>query len=353
MLVSFAAFGLSVDFSAPVAAQEQPMRDLERLKTLPLIQVIRSSTAKYTATLTYGPNEPHHRLEGMTPLAAVEKLDPELRCLVWLMFFAHGWIFPDKRDWLHTFFFMQFGDFAPQVRDAFEQAGLSTQHQLFSEAMASFGPSYPLAYDRRHTYFAWATDADKPLTAIDRKLLTLSKRLGLRAGYDAAVEAYVRGHPKLTQWAQDMRPRVEDRDRLMWLTLRLHELVGSDDSSKQKLARLPKPHHQLVHLSIFEMEVSNGGIEQFFLNFSGDWAAEVAQTLNEVGLKKEAETVAQGIALFPAPYPVDRMRRVDLMTGRKGRALDKKLQEMSNRVEVRDTRRAMIELAKREGILPQ
>src|SRR5262249_23117476 len=147
-LLSVAALGLSVGFPATAAAQETSMQDLERLKTLPLIEVIRSGIAVYTVNLTR-PHEPYPRLGGRTPLAAVEDMDPELRCLPWLMFFAERWIFPDQTDHLHTFIFWESGDFATQVRDALQQAGLSAQHQVLAEAIASFGPSYPVGYDER------------------------------------------------------------------------------------------------------------------------------------------------------------------------------------------------------------
>src|SRR5258708_6991370 len=128
------------------------------------------------------------------------------------MFFANGWIFPDATDWLHTFFFMEYGDFAPQVRDALKQAGLSAQHQVFSEAMASFGPSYPLAHDKRKTYFASWSGSDRPPTALDLKLLALSATFGSRSDYDNAVGGYVRRSPKLVLWAQYTRPKARDAD---------------------------------------------------------------------------------------------------------------------------------------------
>jgi len=269
------------------------------------------------------------------------------------MFLADGWIFPDTTDWLHTFFFLQSGDFAPQVRDALKQAGLSAQHQVFSEAMASFGPSYPLSHDERKVDFASWSGSDRPPTALDRKLLALGATFGSRSDYDDAVEGYVGRNPKLVLWAQEMRPKVRDEARLMWLTLQLYRYVDPYPSSKQKLSLLPRPHQQLIHLGIFWDQVFNGGIEQFFLNSSGDVAPEVAQALNDVGLDKEAQAVTQGIDLFPSPYPADRQQRHGLLAGRKGRAIDKKLQDLGNRVDSRATPRVMIDLAKREGLLPQ
>jgi Domain of unknown function (DUF4375) len=348
LLAGFATLDALAEFSSTAAAQELSMQDLERWKTLPLIAVIRSGTAQIVVPLTYAPHEPGSRLAGKTPLAALEALDPELRHLTWLMFFERGWVFRDDTEGLHTFFFLENGNFAPDVRNALREAELPAQYQIFNEAMASFGPNYPLAHDERKPFFAAWSGPERPLTAIDRKLLALSKTFGSRSDCEAAVEGYVRAHPTLMQWAQDMRPKVSERERLDWLMEQLYWHVGDDEpASRQRLSALPKPYEQLIYLGTFWGEVYNGGVEQFFSNSSGDMAPEVARTLQEVGLVKEAETVRHGIDLFPAPYPVDRQRRHSLLT----HTINKKLHNLDVDSEV--IRRAMLEVAKREKLLPQ
>jgi Domain of unknown function (DUF4375) len=347
-VAGFATLGALADFSSRAAAQELQMQDPERWKTLPLIAVIRSGTAQIAGTLTYSPREPRSKLAGKTPIAALEDLDPEMRRLTWLMFFQSGWVFRDDTEWLHTFFFLENGNFAPDVRDALKRAGLSAQYQIFSDAMASFGPHYPLAHDERKRFFAWWRGSERPLTALDRKLMALSKTFGSRSDYEAAVEGYVRASPTLMHWAQEMRPKVSDRERLDWLMEQLHWHVGADGpASQQRLSALPTPCQQLLYLGTLCGEVYNGGVEQFFSNSSGDVAPAVARTLQDVGLGKEAEIVRQGIDLFPAPYPVDRQRRQSLLTG----VIDKKLYDLD--VDSVVVRRAMIEVAKREKLLPQ
>ena len=322
------------------------MHDLERLKTLPLFEVIRWSTGRHVSMLTHQPHQADPRFEGATPLAAVDKLAPEPRSLTWLMVLPHGWMLADKGRHLHDFFYFQSGDLAPQVRDVLKEAAFAEQSRVLSAAMALFGPSYPIEHDKRETYFS---------DALERKLSVLNNKFGSRSDYQAAVETYVRRNPKLWQWAQDARPRVTENARLMWLMeqLYLHLDAGSTAFlSKSKLSALPKAYRQLVYLGLFWGEVFNGGIEQFFFNSDGNIAPEVARTLPEVGLSKEAEIVKQCMDLFPPPYPVERNLRRDLMF-RNGDAIAKKLQEMSDLVDSVVIRRAMIDLAKREGVLPQ
>jgi hypothetical protein len=332
--------------AAIAAAPEQPMHDVERLKTLPLFEVIRWSTGRHVGMLTHRPHQADPRFDGATPLAAVDKLAPELRSLTWLMVLPHGWMLPDQGSDLYDFFCFQSGDLAPQVRDVLTEAAFAEQSQVLSEAIALFGPSYPIEHDKRETCFS---------DALERKLSALNKKFGSRSDYEAAVEAYVRRNPKPLQWAQDARPRVTENARLMWLMEQLYQHLDAGSAaflSESKLSALPKAYQQLVYLGLFWGEVFNGGIEQFFFNSNGEIAPEVAQTLPEVGLGREAEVVKQCMDLFPSPYPVDRNRRRDLML-RNGKAIDKKLREMSDLVDSVVIRRAMIDLARCEGVLPQ
>src|SRR5450755_708673 len=135
------------------ATQKQPMHDIERLKTLPLCEVIRWSTGRHVSMLTHWPHQADSRFDGATPLAAVDKLAPELRSLTWLMVLAHGWVLPDKGDDLYNFFYFPSGDLAPQVRDALEEAAFAEQSQVLSEAMALFGPNYPIATMSARPFF--------------------------------------------------------------------------------------------------------------------------------------------------------------------------------------------------------
>jgi hypothetical protein len=316
------------------------MLDVERLRALPLFEVIRSGTGRLVSKLAHAPHDAGARFNGDTPLAAVNKLEPELRRLTWLMVLAQNWMLPDKGDDLSWFFMLQSGNFAPQVRDALDDVGFAEQSQVLSEAIALFGRTYPVELDKRQSCFS---------DLLDRKLSTLNRKFGSRSDYQAAVETYVRGNPKLFEWAQDARPKVTENARLMWLLEQLYEHLDADSAA---LLALPKTCQQLLYLGLFWGEVFNGGIQQFFFNSTGDQAPEVVQTLREVGLSEETEIVRQCMDLFPASYPVDWNRRRELMS-RNGEEIDKKLYEMSDRVDSAVIHRAMIDIAKREALLPQ
>ncbi len=61
---------------------------------------------------------------------------------------------------------------------------------------------------------------------------------------------------------------------------------------------------KVVHcIGMLEMEVNNGGFEQFFYNSSGDTTPEALAALKAIGAKKCLELVQQAIDLFPKGEP--------------------------------------------------
>lgn len=56
-------------------------------------------------------------------------------------------------------------------------------------------------------------------------------------------------------------------------------------------------------LGNFEAEVNNGGFSQFFLNSSGDHAADTLKALEKIGARKGAAMLAEAMALFPGGAP--------------------------------------------------
>ncbi len=65
----------------------------------------------------------------------------------------------------------------------------------------------------------------------------------------------------------------------------------------------------LYLLDLFNGEMLNGGVHQFFANTSGDLAQEVVVALREANLPKHADAVQKGVEMFASPYPVDRQIR--------------------------------------------
>ena len=65
---------------------------------------------------------------------------------------------------------------------------------------------------------------------------------------------------------------------------------------------------------LFDGEVANGGISQFFANSSGDHAVETADALHAIGAFESEALLRSSFCLFPnAVVPEDRGERNDLM----------------------------------------
>ena len=336
--------------------------NLIALKTMPLITVIEKAGIGYTLFLP----EPgfmalHSDHEGPgSALARIEALDPELRRLVWLTWLLDCWGL-EKDQGLHTFFFLWGGDYAAEVRDALFEAGLLKQDRIFRQAMAAFGPHYPASRLTRTPFFAWSqpgtridatTTMPAPLNAFDRKILALSAAFGDRDAYGRALEDFVRGSPKLLAFVGEARAALSDDERLGWLTDRLS--IAGPGAMAARIADWPAAYRALYLLDLFNEEMLNGGVHQFFSNSSGDLAPQVAAALREAGLAKHAAAVEKGIAMFASPYPVDR--------GERGRYFfvngettdwDNKLDALTGEVDDGAIGAAMLAIAKAADILPQ
>ncbi|MEO3997619.1 DUF4375 domain-containing protein [Mesorhizobium sp. CAU 1732] len=89
--------------------------------------------------------------------------------------------------------------------------------------------------------------------------------------------------------------------------------------------RLGLPYIYLYATAIFDGEVANGGLPQFFENSSGALAPCVRDALQEMGLHHYAAIMTQLITAFGAEYPRNQRVRVDKVES------DTFLQEMLDR----------------------
>jgi hypothetical protein len=336
--------------------------NFEALKNIPLIVVIEKTAIHYTLFLAEpGVLAPHSQNEGPgNAYARIESLDPELRRLIWLTWVLDCWG-SDKAEGLHTFFYLWGGDYASKVRDALFESGLFAQDRIFRQAIAAFGPVYPDDRATRTQFFAWSqpatvvdatTSIPQPLNAFDRKIMALSVAFGSRDEYGRAVEDFVRRTPRLAAWAAQSRAQLSDDDRLEWLTERL----AMDEPKKMavRIAAWPKAYRLLYLLDLFNGEMLNGGVHQFFSNSSGDLAPQVAAALREAGLAKHAEAVQKGIEMFAPPYPVDRqVRGRYFFVNGQTTDWDNKLDALTGEVDDGAIGAAMLAIAKQEGILPK
>lgn len=75
------------------------------------------------------------------------------------------------------------------------------------------------------------------------------------------------------------------------------------------------PYEQiLLHASIIEAEINNGGFDQYFINSSGDFAQDTVASLKKIGAQKTADLLQSANAQFgPSGPPKDRKARLDLI----------------------------------------
>jgi hypothetical protein len=65
---------------------------------------------------------------------------------------------------------------------------------------------------------------------------------------------------------------------------------------------------------VFEMEMNNGGISQYFFNTSGQYAHQTVNSLKAVGAEKTADILQKAIDKFPKKtVPEDYNKRADIL----------------------------------------
>jgi hypothetical protein len=87
-----------------------------------------------------------------------------------------------------------------------------------------------------------------------------------------------------------------------------------DQLIPQTVVKFGRPHVYLYATAIFDGEVGNGGIQQFFDNSSGALAPTVRDALQEMLLSEYADIMGGIIDAFGAPFPrsqLERMNRID------------------------------------------
>ena len=144
--------------------------------------------------------------------ATLAPLDADMRTLVLVDVLRDGL----GRDGLHTFFFMSAAQHAPAIRDALAAAGMKREHELFVQAMALFGPTYPVDNDARAKRFSYSS-LDTPLNDFDVKMLEIARSFGSRDTLAKAMVAYVERTPTLWQKIEAKRAQLGEVARLRYL----------------------------------------------------------------------------------------------------------------------------------------
>jgi hypothetical protein len=111
--------------------------------------------------------------------------------------------------------------------------------------------------------------------------------------------------------------------------------VGSrllDKTYGPGFAAMSRPEQNVFLVWVLEGEVNNGGLDQFFVNSSGNCALRTAAALDEIGMPEESKVYREALALFPDAAPSeDRSTRFGQLEGigpRRGRwnSMDRRLE---------------------------
>lgn len=262
--------------------------------------------------------------------ASLSTLDADMRTLVMLDVLRDGL----GRDGLHTLFFLSSGQHAPAIRDALKAAGLAREHDLFAQAMALFGPTYPAENKVRERNFGYAS-LDQPLNAFDHQMMDISRAFGSRTAFTDTMIAYVDRTPALWHPIEAQRAQLGEMERLRYLNEALMNRIDiwekPDAQVERRLAALPVEQRTLFAVAIFNAEFENGGVHQFFYNSSGAVAPEVHTALLELDLDRQAAIFKRALDMFGAKFPRDMSRRRDKYFSHEGwSAFDKLLSDLTD-----------------------
>lgn len=279
-------------------------------RSIPFWELISDHVGRYAVEVIVSKGDPRAAYA-----KAIAGLDPDTRTLTTLYALWDGL----GRDGLHTFFYMRGGTIAYEVRDALKAAGLTHEFEIFSRAMALFGPDYPVDDQKRETYFEYSK-GNGELNAFDNRLLALAKSFPDKPALARAIEAFVITRPALWTTIEARRKTLGSARRLQILTsLLLGEYPPDvpDERVGEALGKFTPEERTLMALDIFNSEFEDGGVHQFFFNSTGAFAPEIYDAFIAAGMKRQADILKRGMDMFRAPFPRTRETRSNAYIGRK------------------------------------
>jgi len=359
-----AALLVLAGMGSPCLADDAPPCDLESMRSYPMTDVLWNRALRLASPDLFFP-APDDKVKfadenGLDEVGA-EKLraalrrglatfKPEERQVLMLAAISH-WI--DGDHGLLNFFVLPDGVFLDEVLEALDSQGLDTHAALFRTGRALFGVDYGTQwqrYDRWSDGYGRIRDLglDAALRALSERYLHMRTLLSVAAGRIAAT-------PELLALYEPLRRNAPEDKRLEYLISRLQGCLHHIDKPENVIARLkqlPTSHGRIVVVSIFENDMLNGSVEQFFFNSSGALGPEVVEALTGMGLKAHAAAVQKGIDMFPKPYPRDLDARREFMS-RQSQALADALDALTGVVDDGAIRPAMLKQAQDADILPK
>lgn len=347
-----ALLAASVAMTANVARSEQTQsgaNDLHMLTTMPLEFVVETTFRPQITRLQYDDDKAAIQAE-------IAALPQDVRTLFWLCYLEDA----TPGGELHTFFTKaaedrKIADEAKKILIEQGQAGAEDTLQQFNRMNENADPARQADVvskalsDAGLTRQAQAFADARALSAknADGDFAGFDAAFGSKSDFEAAMRGYVERSPSLVAWAKDARAKIGDEDRLGYLAAQIQSMDAA------QIDGLPKPMKQIFVVSLFNDEMLNGGVHQFFFNSSGQYAPDVVDALREIGLSKHADVVQRGIDMFGKPYQTDTPQRRQLHFAKDWSDWDEKLSSLTNDVDDGQITPALITFAKRENVLPQ
>lgn len=237
---------------------------------------------------------------------ALGRYEPKRRNLLALTALLTGWYhYLEPEKLFRHLFCGGWGNVAPEMAEAFADAGAARQEAAIRSGLAHFDERGRRDSFRRAQAFGdyWA-----PPNALAAAMADLGEAFGTREALVGVVAEYTAADPALVDWCEALRATLDEEERLGWLIDTLAQRFdASGDAADQRarLAAVPDPYRALYLAARAEAEIYNGGVAQYFTNSSGTFAPMAAAALETIGLPKQAAVIAKGVAAFPEPFPDD------------------------------------------------
>lgn len=345
----------------PLAAAEGC--DVGRLKHYPMTDVIeRRAVPLYQPTIFFpdpngrpdtmglGADEAGGKKAKMALARGLKTFQPVERPMMMLAATA-AWT--DRENGLIHFFVDEPSVYIDEVLATLDAQGLKDHAMIIRQGRVLFGPDYGTEQQRYERWSDGRGGIRDPV--LDANLKALSAKFRALPSLLDEAETRIMRSPALKAIYEPLKAAATDGDKLGYLTNGLIGCLADDETYQQQaafLARLPAPYARIIVVRVFEDEVSNGSVAQFFYKSSGNFAPEVVVALNEMGLKKHAGAVEHGVDLFPKPYPTDPSKRWHFMSEHDD-ALANTLKGLTNIVDDGRIYPAVIQFAKDNNVWPR
>ena len=118
--------------------------------------------------------------------------------------------------------------------------------------------------------------------------------------------------------------KIKDQNRFI---IALCEQTSQKCQHGDDMDALSAPERVFYITQLLEMEVNNGGFDQFFYNSSGDFSNEVVAAFTEIGAYRTAEICKKALTALGNAVPADRDERVKMLNAVVNKKVEKLLGE--------------------------